>query len=363
MKSPTSSLFALIAICAVPFAGKAEEPPMHDHTHMHQAVSMPEETGPAPVLWLSDSFPGVKAPASHQHEPSKDGQQHEHSNSDNAVTGEAEHTSNHNFLWFRAGTDPQRSAAWSRSLGDSTLHVLGANGDHWDVTPNEDQGRLYAEIPLSTMGFFNAYLNQSAVVGGVLNVTVAKAEMLKGTCCMKYVDPAQEKPIIDAAQPFDLVREHMPDEKLFTRIVSGDKVGFTVLSHGKPFPGARVTMSTQMGWNKTLIADGNGRVEFTFIRDYFPSWSNFYRYAKQNFLLVAEAEVPETGSLNGTPYQMVHYRTSLAGKYQPSPYDYRSYAYGLGIAFGFAALVASGIYLYRRRRVKPFQEVRFHEAA
>jgi cbb3-type cytochrome oxidase subunit 3 len=52
----------------------------------------------------------------------------------------------------------------------------------------------------------------------------------------------------------------------------------------------------------------------------------------------------------------------LAGSYYPSPDDYRSYAWGLGISLLIVFFCGVAIYLYRRRRVKPFQEVRFDDA-
>ncbi|MCR4298832.1 MAG: hypothetical protein NUV75_08800 [Gallionella sp.] len=57
------------------------------------------------------------------------------------------------------------------------------------------------------------------------------------------------------------------------------------------------------------------------------------------------------------------YQATLSGKYALSPYDYKSYAWGLGVAIFVFAFGGLGIYLYRRRRVKPFQEVRFSESA
>ena len=70
--------------------------------------------------------------------------------------------------------------------------------------------------------------------------------------------------------------------------------------------------------------------------------------------------IAEAGEVDGRPYRSTRYLASFTGNYYPSPDDYESYAYGL--AFGLFALVATGlgIYLYRRRRNRPYREVRFH---
>lgn len=188
--------------------------------------------------------------------------------------------------------------------------------------------------------------------------------MLKGSCCVKDVDldPDQKKAISDPSLPLEIIREHHDKEKLFTRITSGDEVAFAVQRLGKPLAGAKVTMLTQQGWQKTATTDESGRVAFTMIRDYFPSWNDFKRRTKESFVVVAEAETAEAGEYQGQPYSKTSYQATLSGRYSPSPYDYKSYAWGLGIAVFVFAFGGLGVYLYRRRRVKPFKEVRFSES-
>jgi hypothetical protein len=78
--------------------------------------------------------------------------------------------------------------------------------------------------------------------------------------------------------------------------------------------------------------------------------------------VIAETEAAEPGRYQDQAYDSVRYQATLAGTYHPSPEDYRSYAWGLGI--GLLALLSGGsaVYLYRRRRVKPFREVGLHDA-
>ncbi|KIL99433.1 hypothetical protein CCC_04204 [Paramagnetospirillum magnetotacticum MS-1] len=329
------------------------------------ALVAPVVSHPVPdVLWFSDSPPFQKkaAAAAPAPEPGAQGAQ----SVEAAVVdlGErAQNSTNNKRLWLRTGADPARAAAMGVATIASTIRVLGADGESWTVAPVSDGGRYLAEIPIAMMGFYNAYLTQAALTGDRLEAQVAKAEVLKGTCCKKGVDPEQEKAISDPTQPMELVRDHMPDEKLFTRLVSGDKINFTVTSFGKPLAGAKVTFCSQQGWSKTVTSDDQGRVQFTLIRDYFPGWDDFKRLTKQTFLITAEAQTDTPGMWNGQEYRSAHLRTTLSGKYSPSPYDYRSYAFGLGISGGIALFLGTAIYLYRRRRVKPFQEIRFNEQA
>lgn len=328
------------------------------------------------VLWFSESPPYVKKdkaseaqPASLPTETAREGKsgQHNHGSSvENAVAETGERTMNHvgaKNLWLRVGSDPAKSPSAGIDDISSSVRLIGVDGKSWSEIPQIDNGRYRVQVPLDDMGFYNAYLTECAVRNGVLLANVAKAELLKGTCCKKGVDPAQEKAISDDTQPIELVRDHMPGEKLFTRLTSGDKLTFTVNSFGKPVEGARVTLTTQQGWQKTQTSGMDGRVEFTLIRDYFPEWQKFYRLNKQTFLVIAEADIGKPGIWRGQSYSSARFRTTLAGKYSPSPYDYRSYAFGLGISIGVIAFLGTGIYLYRRRRIKPFKEIRFHESS
>lgn len=307
------------------------------------------------LLWLSDAPPGGR------NWRTADGGG---GAVESAVADAGERTMNHadmKHLWLRRGDTPARSAPVVVA-GNPPLRVVAATGQSWEVVPAEAEGGYHARIGVSDMGFYNAYLTRATLADGQLDAVVAKAEVLKGTCCKKGVDAVQEQAVGDASQPIELVRDHMPDEKLFTRLVSGDVVSFTVTSFGKPLPGATVTLTTQQGWSKSVASDGDGRVSFTLIRDYYPSWDKFWRLNKQTFLVVAEAR-SGPGTWQGQPFRSARLRTTLAGKYSPSPTDYRSYAFGLGISLGLVVFLGSAVYLYRRRRVRPFREVRFDEKA
>jgi len=135
-----------------------------------------------------------------------------------------------------------------------------------------------------------------------------------------------------------------------------------VLQKGLPLQGARVRFVSNDGWVKEVTSDEQGKVSFQIIRDYFPPWNEFKKRFKANFLIIAEASAAERGTFKDQPYSTVRYQTTLSGSYYPSPDDYRSYAWGLGVGLLIVLFSGTAVYLYRRRRVKPFQEIRFDDA-
>jgi LPXTG-motif cell wall-anchored protein len=97
------------------------------------------------------------------------------------------------------------------------------------------------------------------------------------------------------------------------------------------------------------------------IRDYFPPWELFEKRHAQPHLVSATHSLPESGQLSQKPYSQTRYSASFSGNYYPSKSDYTSYAYGLTYG-GFALMTTGfGLYFYRRRRNRPYREVRFHE--
>jgi hypothetical protein len=318
---------------------------------------------PAGILWLSDVAPrsARKAPPAGQDKPAKPTQD----NMDAVIGGaEGESVSGGNKrLWLRQGDDLAQAAYLESAAYPAAFDLLDVHGRRRQVAQTPTGGLAQGRFELAEMGFYNAYAMRAAVRDGVLQVQLAKAELLRGTCCRQDIDPIHDRAIGDPLLPLEIVREHEPDEKLFTRMVSGDTIHFVVQRLGKPLAGARVTMLTQQGWRKTALSDAEGRVAFTLIRDYFPAWHDFKRRNRETFVVLAEAAANTAGTHAGSPYARVAYQATLSGRYQPSPYDYKSYAWGLGIAVFVCAFGGLGIYLYRRRRVKPFKEVRFSESA
>jgi hypothetical protein len=305
------------------------------------------------ILWLSESAPKREAVAS---------------GNDSLDAQIADSASAHNEtkrLWLRQGSEPGKAAYLQTGAGDSNIELVDIQGQRTQIVPKTDGGMSRGQIGLANMGFYNAYFARRHVDNGVLDVQLAKAELLKGSCCIKEADfdPRQREAISDSSQPLEIIRTHLPDERLFTRLVSGDRLTFTVHRFGQPLAGVTVTLLTQQGWQKNALSNAQGQVEFTLIRDYFPDWRHFYRLSKSTFVVVAETEQNESGSYGGQTYRKARYQATLSGRYALSPYDYKSYAWGLGVSLFVIVFGGLAIYLYRRRRVKPFREVRFHESA
>lgn len=308
------------------------------------------------LMWLTESAPvlGKKTSAQHEHGEEARGSYTEGESMDNTHSGNKQ-------LWLRSGDNVAAAGFVKSGASTQSLCVIDGNGLRQELTAAAENGLYHVKVDLPELGFYNAYLVNRGIVNGVLDVSVAKAELLKGSCCVKNANDALLKTAINDQAPLELVRTHLPDEGLFTRLASGDPLNFTVLSNGKPQAGVTVTMITQQGWRNSAVSDIEGRVGFTLIRDYFPTWEDFQRRHKETFLVVAEREEAVVGELNGNHYNSTRYRSTLSGSYYPSSADYRSYAIGLGVGLFVVAFGGLAIFLFRRRRLKPYREVRFHE--
>lgn len=268
-------------------------------------------------------------------------------------------------LWLRAGNDPQRSgfAQEDTDAQVETLLVTPNGKPEGEPLPSANDDRMGLSFEMPVQGFYRLYLTSRKLQGDTLNVNVAKAEVAnfghggdveeaaKGLLATRYSESAQ----------MEIVRERKPDEKKFFQLKSGEEQVFIVLKKGLPLQGARVRMVSHQGWSKEEVSDEQGRVSFQIVRDYFPPWNDFEKRFKATYLLIAEANATESGKYQDKPYTGVRYQTSLAGNYYPSPDDYRSYAWALGIGTAILLFCGVAVYLYRRRRVKPYQEERFHE--
>ena len=161
--------------------------------------------------------------------------------------------------------------------------------------------------------------------------------------------------------PIEIVREKAANESTFFQLKSGDEQAFVVLQKGLPAQGARVRFVSHEGWSKEAVSDEQGRVSFQVIRDYFPPWNDFQKRFKGTYLVIADISATESGAYKAQPYTSVHYQATLAGSYYPATEDYRSYAWGLGVSLLVVLFSGVAVNLYRRRRIKTFQEVRFNE--
>ncbi|WP_173058662.1 hypothetical protein [Sulfurimicrobium lacus] len=269
-------------------------------------------------------------------------------------------------LWLRSGSDPQKSSFYREVSGAAPeiLLVTPQGKPEGAPLPPATEGRRNLSFEMPTQGVYRLYVTTRKLQGDTLNVSVAKAEV------NNFSHGGDEEEIAKAATApralesaaIEIVREKLPNEKLFFQLKSGDEQAFFVLQKGLPLQDARVRFVSHQGWIKEAVSDEQGRVSFQILRDYFPPWNDFQKRFKATFLLIAEANAAEAGRYQDQPYANVRYQATLSGSYYPSPEDYRSYAWGLGVALLIALFCGTAVYLYRRRRVKPFREVRFDDA-
>ena len=360
------TLLAVVLFCLMPpiFAGtaaaevlwlsetappkqKAAKPDEHNH-NMHDHHAMAQSAVPAAAA----AAPAVAKKHDHDAGISLDGE----------APGKDHQPGKQ--VWLRQGDNIKSAEYLAPANGSERLKMIDLDGNVADLVAASDDGSPLLKTSLPKVGFYDVYLEQRIVRDGKLQVQLPKAELMWASCVAKNVDEeAVAKPIINVNSPLELVREHGEDEGCMARLVSGDVVNFLVLSFGKPAAGIPVTMINQEGWRNTVVSDKTGHASFTMIRAYFPKWYEFKKYHTDTFLTVAEMDRDEAGELGGEKYSSAHYVASLPGKYRPSPYDYRSYAWGLGIALFVIVFGGLSVYLYRRRRLKPYQEERIDDKA
>lgn len=268
-------------------------------------------------------------------------------------------------LWPRAGNDPQKSG-FAREDAQAATEIMLASPGKPEGEPlslsAESHAGLAFQMPVQ--GYYRVYLTTRKLQGEALSVSVAKAEVANFGHGGDEEEQARAMlaPRFLESAPIEIVRERQPREKQFFQLKSGDEQAYVVLQKGLPLQGARVRFISHQGWSKEAVSDEQGRVSFQVIRDYFPPWGEFQKRFKATYLVIAEANVAESGSYRDQPYTNVRYQATLSGSYQPSASDYMSYAWGLGIGLLIFLFSGVAVYLYRRRRVKPFQEARLDEA-
>ena len=270
-------------------------------------------------------------------------------------------------LWLRAGADPQKApfAHQGADASVETLLVAPLGKPEGEPLPSPAEGHTGLAFEMPAQGFYRVYVTTRKLQGDTLNVSVAKTEV--GNFGHGGDEEEQKRamtaPRVLENAAIEIVRERQDKEGPFSQIRSGTDQAFIVLQKGLPVANARVRFVSHAGWVKEMTSDEQGRVSFQIIRDYFPPWDAFQKRFKATYLVIAEVATSESGNHNDQPYTSVRYQATLAGNYSPSPNDYRSYAWGLGVGLLAVLLSSVAIYLYRRRRLKPFQEVRFDEKA
>lgn len=269
-------------------------------------------------------------------------------------------------MWLRAGSDPVKSG-FAREEADAPAQawlVTPQGSPAGEALPPAEEGKKNLSFPMPVQGYYRLYVTTRKLQGDTLNVSVAKAEVSNFSHGGNEEERAVaiNAPRVLESAPIEIVREKAADEPTFFQLKSGDEQAFVVLQKGIPTQGARVRFVSHEGWSKEAVSDGQGRVSFQVVRDYFPGWPDFQKRFKATYLVLADVSAAEAGQHQGQPYSTVRYQASLSGSYYPSPDDYRSYAWGLGLTVLFSVLGGVAVYVYRRKRVKSFKEVRFDEA-
>ncbi|MFA5082097.1 MAG: hypothetical protein WC474_06095 [Hydrogenophilaceae bacterium] len=265
-------------------------------------------------------------------------------------------------VWLRAGGNPLSA----RPVMAEEAALLQVPSGAVSELPVEAHGGPYnVSFPTPEEGYYNVYLLRRALDQDALDVTVAKTEVtrsgmghgLKRAEAMRLAAPRLDKRV-----PVEIVRERKEDEGLYTRLNYGDEIAFQVLRRGVPVQNARVTFSSGQGWSNTVQSDEDGRARFMVIRDYYPKeWRLFDKRHRETFLVSASFATPEAGAYLGGQYAETRYSATLSGAYYPGVADYESYSDGLMIGMAGLLFTGSGVWWYRRRRVRPFQEVRFDD--
>jgi len=172
-------------------------------------------------------------------------------------------------LWLRKG-DSLFKSSYAESVADN-FEVLDTQKNISKPVVEHDANSHSIRFQMPDEGFYNAYYTERSVADNVLNVTTAKAEVLKHSCRLghnydrKLVNPNQW-----ADAPMEIVRLRLPEEDFHTNIHSGALLKFKVFYKGRPVSGAQVKLETQKGWINTKTTDRDGIAAFQIIQDNFP---------------------------------------------------------------------------------------------
>lgn len=266
--------------------------------------------------------------------------------------------------WLRMGSNPLKARPVAGSDDDVAM-MQDPDGNMWKLETESNGGPYGVAFPAPAQGYYNIYLVRREAAREVLKVSAAKAEVIRASMGHGMSKEETSRLVMartDFRVPVEIVRERKEKEELFTRVNYGDEIAFRVFRDGLPVPNARVTFTSGRGWSNSVQSDADGRAVFTVIRDYYPeSWRLFDKRHRETYLVAASFAAPEGGDYQGTRYGSTRYVATLSGAYYPGVADYESHASGLMIGMTGLLFTGTGVWLYRRRRVKPFKEVRFDE--
>jgi len=295
--------------------------------------------------------------------PSDHGNAHGRQGKRGNEQGHGEHRASAERTWYLNLHDlhPGAEAVVLRPDGKRAKGLLSHGKDGWSFVVDTKP------LDGSLDGFFNLYVIDRNVSEGTLIVRAPKANMVNHSCGWGHkfkFDEERFRTKYDEAMPLEIVAENLWDRNFHSKTMSGDRLQVNVLRNGRPAPKAQVSFRMGSGWTKTVEADNDGKAAVQLIRDYYPeTWSLFDARKFSTVLVTASIEEQQKGLYEGRAYARTRLIATLPWRYVPQRAEYTSYAFGLGIASLFAVASGGGIYAFRARRKKAFQEVDFDERA
>lgn len=254
--------------------------------------------------------------------------------------------------------------------------AAGARGFvlHPDLTVDEldlfcaETAGVVVRLPMTDgplHGANNVYAVDRQVVGRTLVVRCAKWLTIHHSCGWGHGlrhDPSRHQARHLDDLPLEIVVEGLWDGNFHSKVMSGDVLQLQVLRHGRPAPGARVTVTTEKGWRKTLVTDAQGGASVQLVRDDYPaSWPAFDRTRAGEVKFLAELRTDESGQLDGAPYDDTSLSATFLWRYLPARREYQSLLVGLLLGVFALAATLLGVFLYRLRRQTGLKRGVFHE--
>jgi len=256
-----------------------------------------------------------------------------------------------------------------RRLADIKAYVRRPDGSviepelHLGVNPSLSFPTPFGDGPVH--GGNNVYVVEQGVDNNIFVIRTAKWITMHHSCGWGHDGKFDETLInpqpLDSI-PFEIVVDELWDPNFHARVTSGNRLRIRVLSFGLPVENARVTLTTDKGWSKSVVTEKDGVASVQMIRDYYPSsWTEFHRTHRGKFLVTAQYDADQQGTYKGKPYERISYVTTHPWKYSPSERDYSSYSYGLLVGTLVMTVSGVGVYAYRERRKRPYKGIVFDE--
>ena len=259
------------------------------------------------------------------------------------------------ILWLRKGESPKDAEYIQKPLTKNPqIHVISPDGQELEVQTNEEATGYNITYNFKEEGYLNIYLIEKWVENETLFVNVNKAERLSHKCMNghKGIKGRLKPEIYPEITDFEILRKRIPREDFHFFIESGNTIDYQVFYKGQELPDAKIKMITQEDWAKSEVTNEKGEAGFQFIADYFSNSKEIEKKKINNYLLVANYQVEESGNYDGKSYNSIVYQTTFAGKYIPSKSWYQSTIWAVLVVLISTIALILGIYLVRRRKQK-----------